>query len=70
MMDGMSGSEFTKWMKENGLRVADVASKTGLDPNTVYAFRRGESVMRSTIRLINDFVADYEQSKSKVKAVS
>ena len=64
----MNGAEFTKWMKEQGLRVSDVASKTGLDPNTVYAFRRGQTVNRTTVHLLLSFVASYE--RSKIGAVS
>jgi transcriptional regulator with XRE-family HTH domain len=56
----MSGNDFKEWMKKRKLRVADVAARTNLDPNTVYAFRRGESVRRTTVDIINRFVREYD----------
>ena len=61
----MTGKQFESWMKQHGLRVSDVAVKTKLDPNTVYAFRRGVSVRRTTVDLLLRFVADFEASLSK-----
>jgi hypothetical protein len=57
----VTGTEFTRWMKIMRLRVADVASQTGLDPNTIYAFRRGEVVRRTTTDILLRFMAEYNQ---------
>jgi hypothetical protein len=64
----MTGKQFTKWMRENDLRVPDIASKTGLDPNTVYAFRRDKSVNRTTKDILMRFVEEYEASQTNRKA--
>jgi hypothetical protein len=60
---GMTGKQFTAWMKKNDLRVADVASGAKLDTNTVYAFRRDTRVSRTTRDLLMRFVQEYEASR-------
>jgi uncharacterized protein YbgA (DUF1722 family) len=66
----VTGKEFVTWMRQRKIRVAEVAFHTGLDTNTIYSFRRGESVSRSTITLINHYVADYEAKRIEKVAVS
>ena len=61
----MTGKQFEKWMKQNSLRVSDVASKTKLDPNTIYAFRRGVSVRETTVDILLRFVSEFEALTSK-----
>jgi transcriptional regulator with XRE-family HTH domain len=61
-MFSMTGKQFTDWMKKQGLRVSDVASKTKLDPNTIYKFRRGGSVWPITEDTILRFIQEYERS--------
>ena len=60
MILGMTSKQFVEWMKIQGLRVSDVASATKLDPNTIYAYRRGESVRRTTIDILLRFVSEYK----------
>gem|GEM_PF-2570509 len=66
----MTGTDFIKWMKQRGLRVADVASKTGLNTNTVYAFRRGQPVHRSTEFLLERFKDEYDRTQVSRRAVA
>ena len=67
----MTGKQLTKWMKEHGVRVADLAHTTGLGTNTVYAFRREESVATSSRMAILRFVSDFEaKAKEGRKAVA
>lgn len=57
----MTGKQFKNWMKEQGLRVTDIASETKLGTNTIYAFRRGQDVRPTTVDILNQFVQRYEQ---------
>lgn len=60
----MTGKDFKEWMKRNGLRVSDIASKTGLDPNTIYAYRRDQNVHRTTRDILNRFVTEFSKQRS------
>ncbi len=64
----MTGRQFEKWMKARRLRVSEIASATGLDPNTVYAFRREEPTRRTTKDILIRFVSEYDQAGFKPKA--
>jgi hypothetical protein len=66
----MSGPDFVKWMKVHELRVSDVASKTKLDPNTIYAFRRGKSVNPATKEALRRFVSDYEAALARLNVAT
>lgn len=59
----MTPKQFRAWMKQQDLRVADVASATRLSTNTIYAFLRGDSVQISTKDHLNRFAIDYGQRK-------
>lgn len=64
----MSGTEFKAWMKGRDLRVADVASTTNLDTNTVYAFIREESVRRTTKDILIRYAREFDAQR-EAKAV-
>ena len=63
----MTGKQFIAWMKVRKLRVPDVAARTGLSSNTIYAFRRDESVHHLTRKEIMDFVATYDVLLAKAE---
>lgn len=58
----MTGKQFKNWMKEHGLRVTDIASKTKLGTNTIYDFRRGKDMRPTTVSILLQFVQQYEQT--------
>ena len=63
----MTGKQFKDWMIKEKIRVPDVASKTGLDPNTVYSFRRGKSVSPNTVDKLIEFYEQYEPIPTRRK---
>jgi plasmid maintenance system antidote protein VapI len=61
---------FKEWMERNDLTPIDIAAALRIHPNTVLNYIKGKVVLRSTQAMLERFVESYEQSKSKVKAVS
>lgn len=47
-----TGAECQRLRKEHGLAVTELAALTGLQPSTIHRLESGESVTRSTKRLV------------------
>lgn len=66
----MSGTDFQKWLESNGLSVVDVAAALKMNPITFTRFIKGTRIHKNTAARLRDYMASYEASRSKAKAVS